>query len=180
MSYKILQAESIINRFKKSISSLRSERVNSTILDSIKVEAYGSKLSFQEVATITTPEASQLMITPFDKSLIKNIATAIQNSDLGVNPSDDGAGVRLTFPSMTEEVKKEKIKVLHRLQEESKKDIRIHRQDILKAKKKEKEDGDISEDDLKSFEKELQLEVDNLNLAVEELTKQKEKDIMKV
>jgi ribosome recycling factor len=180
MNYKILLGQDILNRLHKNISSLRSGRVNSTILDSIKVEAYGSKMSFQELATITTPEPAQLMITPFDKGLIKNIVSAIQNSDLGVNPSDDGAGVRLSFPPMTEEVKKDRVKILYKFQEEARKDVRIHRQDKLKAAKKQKEDGEISEDDLKTFEKDLQLEVDHLNKEIEEITKAKEADIMKI
>jgi ribosome recycling factor len=178
--YNIIPGLSISERYIKSISTLRSGRVNASILDSVKVEAYGSMLTFKEVATITTPEPHQLMITPFDKGLIKNIISAIQNSSLGVNPADDGAGVRLNFPPMTEEAKKERVKELHKIQEEARKDVRIHRQDILKQEKKRKEDGEISEDDLKAFEKRLQDEVDLVNKEIEEITKNKEAEIMKV
>jgi ribosome recycling factor len=180
MNYKILNGQAILDRYRKMISGLRTGRVNSSILDSIKVEAYGTKMSFTEIATITTPEPGQLMITPFDKSLIRNITTAILNSDLGVNPSDDGAGVRLIFPPMTEEDKKQRVKTLLKLKEEARKDIRVHRQDALKKQKNLKDAGEISEDELKSFEKNLQLEVDNLNLEIDNITKQKEQDIMKI
>ena len=180
MHYTILSGQEILDRYHKAISGLRSGRVNSSILDSIKVEAYGTKMSFTEIATITAPEPAQLMITPFDKSLLKNIAAAIQNSDLGVNPSDDGAGVRLIFPPMTEEDKKKRVKSLHKLKEEARKDVRVHRQEALKNQKKLKEADEISEDDLKAFEKDLQTEVDALNQEIETITKQKEVDIMKV
>jgi ribosome recycling factor len=178
--YLILPGNEILERYKKHLSGIRSGRVNSSILESMTVEAYGSKMHFNEIATITIPEPVQLLITPFDKSLISNIVKAINDSNLGVNPQDDGVGVRLMFPPLTEETKKLRVKDLHKLREEARIEVRLKRQDALKDAKDEKEQGISSEDDLKSFEDNLQKEVDNLNSEIEEITKNKEDEVMKI
>lgn len=178
--YTILPGLEIIERYKKHLSGIRSGRVNSSILEAITVEAYGSKMHFNEIATITVPEPVQLMITPFDKGLIPNISKAINDSNLGVNPQDDGAGVRLVFPPLTEETKKLRVKDLHKLREEARIEVRVKRQDALKDAKNDKEEGLTSEDDLRLFEDNLQKEVDSLNSEIEEITKNKEEEIMKI
>jgi len=178
--YQLLPGNQILERYYKNLNTLRSGRVNASILDTIKVNAYGTELSIKEVATINSLEPAQLLITPFDKGLIPAITKAITDSTLSINPVDDGAGVRLSFPSLTEEDRKNRVKDLHKLQEEARKDLRIHRQDVLKHKKKAKEDGEISEDEFKVFEKNLQKEVDDINFEIENITQNKEKEIMKV
>jgi ribosome recycling factor len=179
-NYTLLQGDGILEKYKKQISSLHSGRVNSSLLDNLRVDAYGSKLTIKEVATITVPEPIQLLITPFDKGLIQAISKAVRDSSLGVNPSDDGAGVRLRFPPLTEETRKARVKELHKMQEEARKDVRVNRQDVLKDNKKLKEEGLLSEDELKSIENDLQKEVDKLNSAIEEMTKNKEQEIIKI
>ncbi|MEI6728511.1 MAG: ribosome recycling factor [bacterium] len=179
-NYKYITAKEVTDRYHKTLAGIRSGRVNSAILETITVEAYGSRMHFHELATITVPEPGQLLITPFDKSLISAMSKAIQDSNLGVTPMDDGAGLRLTFPPLTEETRKVRVKEVHKLQEDAKIEIRLKRQDLMKAKKKEEDDGLISETELGIFEKELQAEVDNLNKEVETITKEKEEELMKI
>ncbi len=179
-SYNLLTGNEIKDRYQKKLTSIRSNLVNSSILESILVTAYGTKMHIYELATITKPESAQLLITPFDKSLNQAISKAIEDASIGVNPVDDGAGLRLSFPPMTQDDKLKRVKELHKLQEEARVDVRLHRQDLLKDKKKEKEDGLISEDELSSFEKQLQTEVDSINKEIEEMTKEKEVEIMQV
>lgn len=178
--YTILPGVEILERYRKHLTGIRSGRVNSSILEAITVEAYGSKMHFNEIATITIPEPVQLLITPFDKGLISNIVKAINDSNLGVNPQDDGAGVRLVFPPLTEETKKMRVKDLHKLREDARIEVRVKRQDALKDKKDEKEQALISEDDLRFFEDNLQKEVESLNTEIEEITKAKEEEVMKI
>jgi ribosome recycling factor len=180
MNYKHLQAKKITDHFVSILSGIRTGRVNSAVLDPIVLEYYGSKVHIKELATIKIPEPAQILITPFDKGAIKAISDAISKSNLGVNPIDDGAGVRLNFPPLTEETRKKLAKNVSVLLEESKIIVRNTRQDILKTWKKQKEDSEISEDELKKLETELQSEVVELNKELETISKNKEQDIMKI
>lgn len=179
-NYKLLPGEDILKRFRLKLSSMRSGRVTSSILDNIKVEAYGNKMTFVELATITIPEPAQLLISPFDKSLIQPMTKAIRESNLGVNPQDDGNSIRLVFPPLTEETRKDRVKELHKLKEDSRIEIRQRRQELIKHKKTEKENGLIAEDQFNVFEKNLQEEVNNLNSEIDDLSKNKEEEIMRV
>jgi ribosome recycling factor len=179
-NYKLLPAAKIADHFKQRLSVIRAGRVNASILDNVLVEAYETKMHIVEIATVTVPEPGQLWITPFDKSLNTAIEKAIQIANIGANPTNDGAGVRLIFPPMTEENRKAKVKEVGGLLEESKINLRNSRQDLLKSKKHEKEEGLISEDELRRFETELQQEVDQLNKELEEMAKNKEEEVMKV
>jgi len=133
-----------------------------------------------EVATVTIPEPGQLMISPFDKSLLNEIEKGINNSNLGVTPNNDGAGIRLVFPPLTEETRKLKVKELSKYEEESKIEVRTNRQKLVQEQKHLKEAKEITEDDLKDFEVSLQKEVDELNKEIENLISIKETEIMKV
>jgi len=159
---------------------MRTGRVNAAVLENIYVEAYGSKMHVHEVATINIPEPSQLMITPFDKSINNAIEKAIIDSNLGISPVNDGAGIRLMFPPLTEETRKQRVKEIGKLLEESKIAIRNIRQDLLKTQKNLKDSGDLSEDELKRFELELQKEVDQLNKDLESICNDKEAELMKI
>ncbi len=178
-SYSILPAQKIKDFLAHKLSTIHTGRVTPATIDFISVEVYGTKLSIKELATISVPEPAQLLITPFDKSVTTAIEKAIRDSSLGVNPVNDGAGIRLNFPPLTEENRKARVKEVHKMLEEARISLRQHRQDALKDKKKEKDDGLISEDDLKAFEKNLQTEVDNLNKELEEMAKHKEAELMK-
>lgn len=179
MNYKHLEASKILENFTKILSGIRTGRVNSSVLDPIVLEYYGSKVKIKELATIKIPEPAQILITPFDKGAIRAISDAISKSNLGVNPIDDGAGVRLNFPPLTEESRKKLAKNVSGLLEESKIVVRTNRQEILKTWKKQKEDSEISEDELKKLENELQQDVNTINKELETISKNKEQEIMK-
>jgi ribosome recycling factor len=180
MTYIILNATKILDHLHAKLSSIRTGRVNANVLNTLDVEAYGTKMKVFELATVTVPEPAQLMITPFDKTLVKNIATAVQNSNLGVTPQDDGAGVRLNFPPLTEETRLLKTKEVGKELEETRIMLRSVRQDLMKNEKRKKENEEISEDDLKRFETNLQREVDELNKELQEIAKKKEVEIMSI
>jgi ribosome recycling factor len=180
MLYKYLSAQNILNSYHHTLSVIRSGRVNASVLDQIEIEAYGNKMAVREVATISQPEPSQLLITPFDKSLVKAIVKSINDSNLGVNPIDDGAGVRLNFPPLTEESRKIRVKEVYKLMEEARVVVRNQRHDLIKKWKNEKEQGLIGEDVLNRQEKELQTEVDKINQEIEKITKDKEEELMKI
>lgn len=170
----------IIEHYKKALSVIRTGLVNSSVLDHIIIEAYESKMKIIELSTVNKTESSQLVITPFDKSLCSVIAKAITVANIGVNPVDNGAGVILNFPPLTEETRKIKVKELKKEEELTKITVRQERQNILNQAKKQKESGEISEDALKKIETEVQKEIDNLNKEVEILTKAKEQELMKL
>ena len=180
MAYKHLQANKILEHFQQKLTTIRSSRVSASLLDSLHVEAYGSMMSFREVATVTSPEPAQLMITPFDKSLLNALEKSIQNSNLNVNPTNDGAGLRLVFAPLTEETRKQRVKEVSKLLEEAKIAVRGSRQDLLKTWKHQKDEGEISEDEQKRLETELQKEVENLNKELEAVGKEKEAELMAV
>jgi len=178
--FQYLSDQKIIKHLHSKLSGIRSGRINASILDSIVVSTYGSQMKIVELATITNPEPAQLIITPFDKGVLKDIQKAITDSNLGVNPSDNGVGLILNFPPLTEEKRKNLVKVAHKIQEEARTELRQHRQKVKKSFEKQKEAGEISEDDLNRFETELQKEVESVNKQIEELIKNKEADLMKV
>jgi ribosome recycling factor len=180
MSTQFLNSTKIIEAFSSTLSTLRTGRVNSTVLDSVDVEMYGSKMKIKELATVTMPEPAQLLITAFDKGANKAIVDAITKSNLNINPVDDGAGIRLNFPPLNEETRKMIAKNVHKALEDIKIVIRNARQDILKKIKAQLESKEISEDEKSAKEKDLQKEVDDLNKKVEQIAKDKEADIMKI
>jgi ribosome recycling factor len=180
MNYKHLPSKKILDLYISILSGIRSSRANSSVLDIITVEYYGSKMQIKELSTVTMPEPGQILITPFDKGAIRAISEAISKSNLGVNPIDDGAGIRLNFPPLTEDTRKKLAKSVSVFMEEARINVRGNRQDLLKTWKKQKDDSQISEDELKKLESELQIEVTELNKEIEQIAKNKEADIMKV
>jgi ribosome recycling factor len=179
MTYKHLSSTKTLESFHNTLSGIRTGRPNSSVLEPISVEFYGSRMQIKELATITLDQA-QMIITPFDKGAIKPISDAIAKSNLGVNPIDDGIAIRLNFPPLTEDTRKKLAKVVLLAMETAKISVRNNRQDILKTWKKQKDDSQISEDELKKLETELQKEVDTLNKEIETIAKTKEQDIMKI
>lgn len=177
MNYNLLHAHKHIESFRSKLAVIRAGRVNSSVLDNVLVEAYDSHMHIKELATISIPEPSQIMITPFDKSLLKNLEKAITDSNLGVNPNNDGAGIRLVFPPLTEETRKQKTKEVDAMLEESRIGVRVMRQDTLKEQKHKQENDEISEDELRRFEADLQKEVDSLNKELEDAAKAKKLEI---
>jgi ribosome recycling factor len=176
----LLNRTKILEHYNKALGSIRTGSVNSSVLDHIFVDAYGSKMKIIEVATVNKPESSKLVITPFDKNLNATIAKAVLEANIGVNPVDNGAGVILNFPPLTEETRKLRVKDLKKEEENIKIVVRQERQNLMSKSKKDKEAGELSEDELKRFENDLQKEVENLNKEIEGITKKKEEELMKV
>ena len=181
-SFKIINGNSILEKLQLRLSTIRSGRVNSSIFDNITVPipSWGGEFKIIELATINILETSTVMITPFDKSILTNIEKSIRSSNLGVNPNNDGAGLKIIFPPMTEENRKNRVKELKQYEEDAKIDVRNSRQGLIKSKKTEKENSLISEDDLNRFEKNIQTEVDSLNKEIESIISGKSAEIMKL
>lgn len=160
------------------LATLKVGRANPTMLDRIEVEYYGSMVPISQVANVSVPEPRILMITPWEKSALKAIEKAINMSDLNLNPNNDGSVIRLVIPELTEETRKNTVKVVGKRAEEAKVAIRSIRRDTIekiKAMKKE-----ISEDEVKKAEEDVQKKVDDYIKKVDKIVVEKEKDIMKV
>lgn len=161
-------------------AGVRAGRANAAVLDKITVEYYGTETPIQQVASISTPDARTLVIQPWDGSLLKAVEKAIQISDLGINPQNDGRVIRLAFPQLTEERRKELTKQVRKYCEEGKVALRNIRRDAMEDFKKKKKASEITEDDLKQLEKELQDMTDKHCKDIDELTVKKEQELMAV
>ena len=160
--------------------TIRAGRANPHVLDKIKVDYYGTPTPIQQVGNITVPEARMIQIAPWEKSLIKPIEKAIQTSDIGINPSNDGKVIRLSFPPLTEDRRKELVKDISKRGEEAKVAIRNVRRDAMDDLKKLKKDNEITEDDQKNGEKKLQDITDSYIKQSEEIEKKKEQEILSI
>ena len=165
---------------KANFASVRAGRANAGVLDRILVEYYGTPTPLNQVAAISSPDPRTLVIQPWDASLLKAIEKAIQTSDLGINPQNDGRVIRLAFPQLTEERRKDLSKQVRKYGEEGKVAVRNIRRDAMEDFKKMKKNGDITEDDQKQLEKELQDLTDKRCKDIDELTVNKEKELMAV
>jgi ribosome recycling factor len=169
-----------ISVFREDLHSIRAGRANPQLLDRVVVEYYGSPTPLKSLATISAPEPRMLTIQPYDASAIREIEKAIQIADLGVNPTNDGKMVRIAIPILTEERRKDLIKVAKKMGEESKIAIRNERRDANDKLKKMFKNTEITEDDLKSAEGEVQKMTDKYIKQIDEVLVQKEKEIMEV
>ena len=160
--------------------SVRAGKANPAVLDRITVDYYGSPTPIQQIAAIASPDPRQLVITPWDGTALKPIERAIQESDLGINPQNDGKSIRLNFPQLTEERRKELVKQIHKYSETGKVAIRNIRRDAMEAFKKKQKASEITEDDLKVAEKDLQKLTDDMCKEVDALLDKKEKELMAV
>lgn len=169
-----------IELLKKELQSLKAGRANPSILDKLMVDYYGTPTHISQLATISTPESRTLVIQPWDKKIIKDIEKAIQKSDLGMNPNNDGQVIRLAVPELTEETRKNLVKVVKKHGEESKVAIRSIRRDANERLKLLKKDGTHSEDEVKKTEDEIQKITDNYIKEIDKTVEIKEKEIMSV
>ena len=160
--------------------SVRAGRANSQVLDRISVPYYGVDTPIGQVASISSPDPRTLVIQPWDGSLLKPIEKAIQTSDLGINPQNDGRIIRLVFPQLTEERRKDLTKQVRKYSEESKVAVRNIRREGMDAIKKAVKKSEITEDDQKKFEKDLQDLTDKYIKKVDELCAKKEKELMEI
>ena len=164
----------------KELSSLRAGRASAQVLDRILVDDYGSPTPVNQVGNISSPEPRLLVITPYDPSVLNPLEKAIQKSDLGINPSNDGKCIRLVFPELTEERRKELVKAVRKKGEDSKVAIRSIRRDAIEQIKKQKKDGEVTEDDQKKLEEQAQKLTDSTIKDIDKIIADKEKEIMEV
>ena len=165
---------------KANFASVRAGRANAGVLDRISVEYYGTPTPLNQVAAISSPDPRTLVIQPWDNSLLKAIEKAIQTSDLGINPQNDGRVLRLAFPQLTEERRKELTKQVKKYGEEGKVAVRNIRRDAMDEIKKKTKKSEITEDDQKNLEKELQDLTDKRCKEIDGLTAKKDKELMAV
>ncbi len=169
-----------VEHLESEFSAIRAGRANPHVLDNLRVDYYGTPTPIQQVGNISIPEARILVIQPWEKSLLKEIEKAIQMSDIGINPTNDGSVIRLVFPELTEERRKDLVKDIKKKGEADKVAIRNIRRDGNDAFKKMSKDSDVSEDEIKSLEDELQKLTDKFVKKVDDMIEEKSKDILKL
>ncbi len=175
-----IRMEKAINNLEEEFNTIRVGRANPHVLDKITVDYYGTPTPLQQVGNISVPEPRVLMIQPWDSSLLKPIEKALNMSELGIHPTNDGKVIRLVFPELTEEKRKETSKDVKKKGEAAKVAIRNIRRDMMDALKKQKKDGDITEDDQKNLEEKLQKMTDDFIKQVDKRIDTKTKEVMSV
>ena len=174
-------------KMKKTISVLESEmkavragRANPAILDKVSVEYYGAPSPLTQIANVSVPDARSILIQPWDASILGEIEKAILKSDIGITPNNDGKAIRLNFPPLTEERRKELVKGIKKKGEDSKVAIRSIRRDALEDAKAQKKNGEITEDDVKNIEKDVQKITDSFIKDIDDIIAYKEKEVLEV
>ena len=165
---------------KEQLASVRAGKANPAVLDRITVEYYGTDTPINQVASISVPDARSLLIQPWDASALKAIEKAIQASELGINPQNDGRAIRLVFPQLTEERRKDLTKQVKKYGEEAKVAVRNIRRDAMDKFKAQKKKSEITEDDFKDVEKDMQKMTDDYIKEVEKIADDKEKELMEL
>lgn len=169
-----------IEGFASELKTIRAGRANATVLDKVAIDYYGTMTPVAQVGSISSPEPRMLVIQPWDVSVLKEIEKAIQKSDLGIAPQNDGKVIRLSFPPLTEERRKELVKLVKKYSEEAKVQIRNVRRDAMDMYKDQKKKSEITEDELKGIEKDIQNLTDAHIKEIDEITAGKEKEILEV
>lgn len=172
--------EKTINVLEENFAEIRAGRANPAILNKVKVDYYGVPTPINQVAGVSVPEARMIVIQPWDTSILKAIEKAILTADIGINPNNDGKLIRLTFPELTEERRKEIVKDIKKLSEEAKIAVRAIRRDAMDLAKKEQKDGNMTEDEEKQAEDKIQKLTDKKVAFIDEISSKKEKEIMSV
>lgn len=180
--YKVFE-----EKMKKSIESVandfaavRAGRANASVLNRISVDYYGTPTPINQLASIASPDPRTLVITPWDGGALKSIEKAIQESDLGINPQNDGKSIRLGFPKLTEERRKELVKQIHKYAENGKVAVRNIRRDAIDTFKKQQKNSEITEDEMKMVEKDMQKLTDDSCKELDKLLENKEKELLSV
>ncbi|MCG7338635.1 ribosome recycling factor [Staphylococcus sp. ACRSN] len=169
-----------IDNLSRELANISAGRANSNLLNGVTVDYYGAPTPVQQLASINVPEARLLVISPYDKSSVSDIEKAINAANLGVNPSSDGEVIRISIPALTEERRKDLVKDVKKIGENTKVAVRNVRRDSNDELKKQQKDGDITEDDLRSQTEDVQKLTDDSIKEVDSLLEEKEKDIMSV
>jgi ribosome recycling factor len=169
-----------IESTRRELSGIRSGKATPALLDTVRVDAYGSQVPIQQVGTVSVPEPRLIVVQPWDKGLVKAIMKGIQQSELGLNPTDDGTLIRVPLPSLTEERRKDMVKLISKLVEEGRVHIRQIRHDALHDLKKQEKDGTLPEDEGKRLEADAQKLTDRFIAQVDDLLKKKTAEVMEV
>ena len=172
--------EKSISSAKDALSSIRTGRANPDLLNKVMVSAYGAMMPINQVASVSVPEPTMLQLNVFDSGVVQSVEKAILTSNLNLNPSTEGAVIRLKLPELTEERRQELVKVCKKYVEDGKVSIRNIRRDVLDSAKSQQKNNEISEDELKSLQDQVQKETDSFISQLDSLLKEKEKEILTV
>ena len=174
------QMDKAVEALRREFSSVRTGKASPALLDTVKVEAYGSHLPLNQVATVSAPEPRLLLVQPWDRGMLGPVEKAIQTSDLGLNPSNDGKIIRVPIPALTEERRKEYVKLLHKMAEEARVSVRHARKEANDEIKQRQKDGELSEDEARRETDEVQKLTDSHIQGIEDLLRHKEAAEMEV
>jgi ribosome recycling factor len=169
-----------LDAFKHELTKIRTGRASLSLLDGIKVEAYGSSLPLNQVGSLTIPESRQIVIQPWDPQVMASIEKAILKSELGVTPVNDGKVIRINIPQLTEERRRELVKIVKRVAEEYRVAVRNHRREAIDVLKKLKKNKEISEDEQFKLQDEAQKETDSCIAKIDKVAAEKESEVMEV
>lgn len=172
--------EKRVDGYNSELKTIRAGRANASVLDKVAIDYYGTMTPVAQIGSISSPEPRMLVVQPWDASALKEIEKAINKSDIGITPQNDGKVIRLTFPPLTEERRKELVKTVKKYTEEAKIQIRNIRRDAMEDFKAQKKKSEITEDDLKGIEKDIQNLTDKYIKELEEISAAKEKEILEV
>ena len=174
------EVQKVIDRLQDNFSEVRAGRANPAILNRVTVDYYGTPTPINQVASVSVPEGRLIVIQPWDKSLLSAITKAIEKADIGINPMNDGQLIRLSFPELTEERRKELVKDIRKTAEEAKVAVRNVRRDEMDEAKATLKSNKISEDEERSLEEKIQKTTDNFIAKIDEISTKKEKEIMSI
>lgn len=185
MSEKIVKEmrdkmEQAVQAFSKTLATVRAGRASASLLDNVYVDYYGATTPLNQLSSISVPEARLLVISPYDKSSLSDVEKAIQKADLGVSPTNDGNVIRINMPALTEERRKELVKVVGKHAEEARVQVRNIRRDANDQLKKAEKNSELTEDDLRGLQDKVQKETDTQITKIDQISKDKENDIMEV
>jgi ribosome recycling factor len=174
------QMDRAIEALRRDFNSVRTGKASPALLDTVRVEAYGSKMPLNQVASVSSPEPRMLVVQPWDKALMNEIEKSIRNSELGLNPANDGNIIRVPIPALNEERRREMVKLLHKIAEEGRIAVRHARQEANKEIKRRQTEHEISEDDARREMDRIQKLTDEHIAKIETLLKAKEEEVMEV
>ncbi|MFW6330822.1 MAG: ribosome recycling factor [Gemmatimonadota bacterium] len=174
------QMEAAVDAMRREFAGVRTGKATPNLLDTVRVDAYGSKVPLNQVATVNTPEPRLIVVQPWDKSLINDIERSIMSADLGLNPSNDGNLIRVPIPPLSEERRKDMVRLLHKMAEEGRISVRQARQEANKAVKQQENDHEISEDEARRQLEEVQKLTDEYIARIDEMMAKKEAEVMEV
>ncbi len=169
-----------VDAMRREFASVRTGKASPALLDTVRVDAYGSKMPLNQVASVSAPEPRLLVVQPWDKSVLEAVEKAIMSADLGLNPSNDGNVIRVPIPPLSEERRKELVRLLHKMAEEGRVSVRHHRQEAKQTIKQLESDHEIGEDEARRRLDELQELTDEYVAKIDELMKAKEEEVMEV